>query len=52
MLGFGYDLVLSKYAAGYWRVILEIDSNWGDLYTNSFPQIHDQVEGSTEYLPI
>jgi hypothetical protein len=52
ILGFSYDLILHKYAETYWRVILENDSNWSNLYTNTYFQIEDSVESIGEYLPI
>lgn len=50
--GINYDLVLLKYADNYWRSVLEIDSAWSDSFSASYPQIHDNVENMSEYLPI
>ena len=48
----GFDLLLHKYASHYWKIIIEHDSNFSDIYSPSFPQMSDFVNNTFDYLPV
>jgi hypothetical protein len=50
--GFDFDLLLYKHSSDYWKIILELDTNWNSAYAPSFPQVVDNSNNIDEYLPV